>query len=245
MATIDSILYVLMRYKIQLSDIIKDNEMGKDAVETLLSYIKNDITNKKLFKELIKYTQYLIEIRLILKNIKKMYPSIHGIDELMDEIMYIVLFSEIIDFEDLIKLKSTTRFNPHDIEDVDILDYIDALTDIQYELVELTISDKKKDLIPKINDIIVFGLTLHIKKINKFIQNDRRPFDENIMDQLQAIKRQIIYMKYLPTHLKGPLYSKIDKLLEYNRNLQYKKHKSKWSFWNRNGGKKYTRKKRK
>ena len=121
------------------------------------------------------------------------------------------------------------------------MDYVDELNNIQNELIEL----KTPELIPKINDLIVFGLVMHIKKINKFIERDRRPLDENMMDQIRAIKNQIRYMKNLSDELKPSLYYKLDKLLEHNRNLQHKKHKSKWSFWNRNGGKKYTRKNRK
>jgi hypothetical protein len=247
MATIDSIMYVLFGYKVQLTHIIEDNKMGDDAVETLLEYIKTDIKNKELFQSLIEFVRYLIEIKNLLIQLKKLYPRIRVvIDDLLNEINYIILYSEINDFEELIKYKSTTRFHPDDIDDVDILDYIVALNIIENEL-ELTSSRHKKELVTKIIDLIDFGLTLHIKKINKFIEHyhNRKPLDENIMDQLRYIKRQIIYMKYLPTPIKASLYSKIDRLLEYNRNLQHKKHKSKWSFWNRNGGKKYTRKNRK
>ena len=213
--------------------------MSKNAVEIILFGIEDNLLDKKLFNKLLKNISYLIEIKALLMYIKELYPPIRILNKLVELINYIILYSEIVDYEDLIKYKAT--FSLHDLEDVEILDYVDELNNIQNELIEL----KTPELIPKINDLIVFGLVMHIKKINKFIERDRRPLDENMMDQIRAIKNQIRYMKNLSDELKPSLYYKLDKLLEHNRNLQHKKHKSKWSFWNRNGGKKYTRKNRK
>ena len=240
MATTDSIRYVLLDNKLELKNLIENNErMSKNAVEIILFGIEDNLLDKKLFNKLLKNISYLIEIKALLMYIKELYPPIRILNKLVELINYIILYSEIVDYEDLIKYKAT--FSLHDLEDVEILDYVDELNNIQNELIEL----KTPELIPKINDLIVFGLVMHIKKINKFIERDRRPLDENMMDQIRAIKNQIRYMKNLSDELKPSLYYKLDKLLEHNRNLQHKKHKSKWSFWNRNGGKKYTRKNRK
>ena len=243
MATIDSLRYVLLDNKLELKNMIESSEpMNKKVVEIILVGIQDTIMNKKLSNELIKYTGYLIEIKQLLNYTKELYPRIRFVDDLVDEINYIILFSEIVDFHDLIKFKSSSRFHPDDIEDVDLLDYVDDLNDMQDELLQLSLSDKRKKLIPNINYIIVSGLTLHIKKINRYLQHIRGPLDDNMISQLIAIKTKIRYMKTLSEHVKESLYYKIDRLLEHNRSFDHKKHKKRWTFWN---GGKLTRKNRK